>query len=167
MGKLNDLTGRRFSRLVVIAHVGKTDRNVSLWECACDCGNRIVVARKNLIAGATRSCGCLRKDKLGRRTKHGAARREQRSKLYDIWISMRQRCSNPKSDAWKHYGAKGIKVCPEWEDWPTFRDWALANGYKESLSIDRIESTKGYEPGNCHWITTKENGLKALSNRTN
>jgi len=75
---------------------------------------------------------------------------------------MRQRCQNPKSDAWKWYGAKGISVCPEWADYCTFREWALSSGYVDGLSIDRVDSSGDYEPTNCRWITTKENGVRAL-----
>lgn len=152
-----DITGQRFGRLTVIEYAGKTSRYISLWRCRCDCGREKVVSRKNLIGGGTRSCGCLFKD----RQQHGEAVRGSRSKLYNIWVSMRQRCHNPNSPAWKWYGEKGISVCPEWEDYDKFHEWALSSGYVEGLSIDRIDSDGDYEPSNCRWIPLEENAARA------
>ncbi|MDR2923473.1 MAG: hypothetical protein LBU85_09060 [Treponema sp.] len=82
---------------------------------------------------------------------------ESNSHLYSIWKAMRQRCTNPKAKAYKYYGGKGISICPEWKTFLPFREWALTNGYKDGLSIDRIDSDKNYTPENCRWITIKEN----------
>ena len=81
----------------------------------------------------------------------------RRSKLYGVWCSMKERCNNPKVDGYKSYGAKGIKVCMEWEkSFKTFYEWALNAGYKEGLSIDRIDNNEGYTPANCRWVTHAE-----------
>lgn len=85
------------------------------------------------------------------RTIHG----ECRTRLYHIWNSMKQRCTNPNAVSYKYYGAKGVSVCHEWESFSGFRDWALSNGYKENLTIDRIKNTGNYEPSNCRWSTNK------------
>ena len=69
---------------------------------------------------------------------------------------MRQRCQNPRNEDYKDYGGRGIKVCPEWEDFAVFRDWALSSGYTDELSIDRIDVDGNYEPNNCRWATAKE-----------
>lgn len=69
---------------------------------------------------------------------------------------MRDRCNNPKATGYKNYGARGIKVYPEWDDYPTFRNWAMKNGYKDGLTIDRIDFNKDYEPNNCRFTTMKE-----------
>lgn len=79
-------------------------------------------------------------------------------KLYWIYYAMLDRCYNIKSPRYKDYGARGIKVCNEWKnDNKVFFAWALANGYKEGLTLDRLDNDKGYSPNNCAWVTNKEN----------
>lgn len=79
------------------------------------------------------------------------------TRLYSIWANMKQRCYNPKNKFYNHYGGKGIIVCEEWlNDFEVFQEWAYGNGYREYLSIDRINNDKGYMPQNCRWVTQKE-----------
>lgn len=87
---------------------------------------------------------------------HGDAKRGQIKRLYRIWKNMIQRCSNPNKPDYKYYGAQGIRVCDEWKKYATFKEWAVNNGYDDSLTIDRIKSNKDYCPENCRWITIKE-----------
>lgn len=85
------------------------------------------------------------------------------TRLYNIWLNMKQRCSNPKASHYEYYGGKGVSVCEEWKkSFSTFRDWPLSNGYEDGLTIDRIESDKDYCPENCRWVTH----LKQMSNTT-
>lgn len=85
------------------------------------------------------------------------------TRLYNIWLNMKQRCSNPKASHYEYYGGKGVSVCEEWKkSFSTFRDWALSNDYEDGLTIDRIESDKDYCPENCRWVTH----LKQMSNTT-
>lgn len=88
--------------------------------------------------------------------------KESRSHLYMIWSSMKRRCENPNMPNYKYYGAKGIKVCGEWHSFPKFKEWAKANGYVDGLSLDRIDSSRDYEPDNCQWMTLSDNATKSL-----
>ena len=154
MGKFIDLTGQRFGRLTVISHSGKNKVRESQWLCLCECGNSSIVVGTALKNGRTKSCGCLRKEKVhDATTKHGMCK----SRLWRIWHDMKQRCTNPNSRSYKDYGERGIAVCAEWSDnFLNFYKWALANGYAENLSIDRIDNDKGYYPDNCRWATAQE-----------
>lgn len=66
---------------------------------------------------------------------------------------MRRRCDYPKNPKWEYYGGRGIRVCDEWQAYETFRDWALANGYADNLTLDRINVDGNYEPSNCRWLS--------------
>lgn len=81
--------------------------------------------------------------------------------LYIKWRGMRSRCNNPNSKSYPWYGGKGIGVCPEWNDYLVFRQWAISNGFQKGLSLDRIDSSGDYKPSNCQWITHSENCAKA------
>lgn len=104
----------------------------------------------SLHSGYNVSCGCYNRD---RSTKHGMAH----SRLYQIWADMKRRCYNPKSKNFRWYGARGISVCKEWQDFTPFSSWAAQSGYSDSLSIDRIDAGKDYSPENCRWIPRGEN----------
>lgn len=87
---------------------------------------------------------------------------KRNEKLYHIFYGMKARCYNQNNPKYKIYGGKGIKICNEWlADYEAFKKWSYHNGYKEGLSIDRIDSNKGYCPENCQWVTLSENSAKA------
>jgi hypothetical protein len=86
-------------------------------------------------------------------------------RLYSIWAGMHKRCCNPRSKSWKYYGGKGIGVCEQWGEYVPFRDWAMASGYAENLTIDRLNSARNYEPSNCEWVTAAENSRRSQAAR--
>lgn len=163
MGRLIDLTGKRFGRLTVIERAGSS-KNESLWLCHCDCGNDIVTWSSSLRRGLTRSCGCIaseRMTEIHRKNGDHIIEGSDRSNLYWTWRGMIRRCYDPRIDNYRYYGAKGISVCAEWRSsFQAFKDWALAHGYLEGLTIDRIDHTGDYCPGNCQWLTRSDNSKK-------
>lgn len=165
MPPLNNLLGRRFGRLVVMkrAENGKDGR--VRWLCKCDCGNEKIVIAKLLINGCTKSCGCLNSEKAAERAHNRAKHGEYKTRLYSIWTGIKDRCYRPKTIGYKNYGGKGIKMCEEWQSYISFRDWAIANGYSNELTIDRINNEKDYCPENCRWATMKQQRHNSSQNR--
>jgi len=83
-------------------------------------------------------------------------------RLYQIWAAMKQRCYNVNSDSYHYYGGRGIKICSTWkDDYSSFKEWALKNGYKPYLTIHRIDNNGNYEPNNCRWISKSQNTKSA------
>lgn len=151
-----DLTGQKFNRLTVIAFEGRNHLHKASWRCRCDCGMEIVVDGYNLTSGHTKSCGCLNIESIQSRSiTHGHSRTGEG--IYPVWKSMRARCNNPNSHAYKNYGGRGISVCDEWDtNFQSFYDWSMNNGYNPELTIDRIDNDGNYGPDNCRWTTPKE-----------
>lgn len=148
MSKVKNIAGNKFGMLTVIEK-SKSINGKAYWLCKCDCGNETIVSGSNLRTGAVKSCGCLiYKKKDTHHLSH--------TRLFRIWWGIKNRCDNPKSEAYKYYGKKGIHICDEWaNDFVSFYNWAMLNGYDDGLSIDRIDNSKGYSPDNCRFTTKK------------
>lgn len=155
MPRTPDITGRRFGRLVAIErapNIEKSGYSHVAWKCICDCGNEVTVMVHSLVHGGTKSCGCLQKE----RVKQALSKSNRRCRLYRIWQGMKNRCTNPNGADWGNYGGRGIEVCPEWMNYENFYNWAISNGYQDSLSIDRVDNNGNYCPQNCRWATAKQ-----------
>ena len=158
MGKFIDLTGKHFGYLTVLkkCEYSKTSHTY-LWECQCVCGNITKINGNNLKSGHTISCGC----KKGKTT-HG----KHDTRLYCIYYNMKQRCYNSKTKWFKNYGGRGITICQEWlDDFMNFYNWAIDNGYKDNLTIDRIDVNGNYCPENCRWVDKITQANNTRNNR--
>ena len=159
----DDLTGKRFGRWTVIAphservRYGKTA--YALWLCRCDCGTERVMLVSGLCSGNSRSCGCFMREEVRKRaTTHGLSK----SALYATWRGIKTRCHNPNSRVYHYYGGR--------DDGPPItlyeRGHTFVNFYADiiaeigdrppGMSIDRIDNSRGYEPGNWRWATSAE-----------
>jgi len=157
MGKKIEMKGQKFIRLLVLYECEERKNGLVVWRCKCDCGKEVEVRGCDLRSGKVISCGCLGREKTIKAcTTHGFTRGYQQHTLYRKIAGMIQRCENPNDRQYHNYGARGITVCPEWHDPKTFYDWAISNGWEEGLQIDRIDVDGGYEPGNCRFVTIKE-----------
>lgn len=162
--QFEDLTGQRFGRLVVIGRDDRKSRK-TYFNCQCDCGNVKSVRSDSLKAGLIRSCGCMKKEQD--RTNLTAAHTHKMSgtRIYEIWQGIKKRCYNPHDARYDRYGGRGIGVCQEWKDnFQAFYDWAMQNGYDESLTIDRIDNDCDYCPENCRWTDSKTQARNRSTN---
>ncbi len=155
---MNDLTGKRFGRLLVLKRGtrpgGKGRR--TFWLCRCDCGVEKDVWAYSLTrpTAPSRSCGCLRDD-IREAALAAQGFVTQGNPTYSSWARMRMRCHNPKSTQYRWYGGRGIKVCQRWDSFHNFlADMGTRPSQKHTL--DRINGDGDYEPENCRWSTQKE-----------
>lgn len=153
--------GETFNHLTIMSlhHIKRTPNGTIRYymTCECDCGNKCIKALHQVRNGHVKSCGCSRGENNRKLAYYHKT-------LSTVLASIKQRCYNVKAEKYKNYGMRGIKVCDEWlNNSDTFIKWALNNGYKKGLQIDRIDVNGNYEPSNCRWITNRENSW----NRTN
>ena len=151
-----DLVGKEIGNYIVlddfIMVTSQNGRVEAHWKCRCKCGNELYVPRHTLIRGKTKYCP---------ECKPLAVRKE---KLYHVYYGILQRCYNTNNPSYAKYGGRGITMCDEWmASYDTFKEWAYQNGYYEgcNLTIDRVDSSSGYTPDNCRWISLSENSARA------
>ena len=150
------LTGQRFGKLVVTGWAGTNARRCATWCASCDCGTEIVASGDMLRSGKTTSCGCVKRETWRQTMTHGQAGPNRRTSLYNRWLLMRRRCSDPKDKRYARYGGRGIRVCDEWQH--SFEAFArdVGNPPVPGYSLDRINNDGNYEPGNVRWATASE-----------
>ena len=159
-----DLSGRQFGRLIVLgfSHVHK---GVCINLCKCECGNEKLIRSPDLISKKTLSCGCLgRSSRLASLTTHGHSV-DTDTPEYMTWKNMKARCLNPRRKDFPNYGGRGIGICDKWKnDFSSFIS-DVGNRPSPHMTLDRIDNSKGYEPGNVRWATRLEQNLNTRSNR--
>ena len=156
MSKRRDIAGHRFGHLIAVRRAGSI-AGKSIWECRCDCGGLSSVRLTDLTTGKVKSCGCVRREILSTQGAKNATHGASHTRLYGIWLGMKQRCQYKNGHAYGNYGGRGVSVCDEWmNSFVVFRDWAMANGYRDDLSIDRKDTNGPYAPWNCRWSTMEE-----------
>ncbi len=150
----SSLVGKKFSSLEVLSFEYMKNRG-AYFLCKCDCGVLCIKLGTTIKSNTTKSCGCVGKEtQRVAVTKHGGSK----GKLFFCLQAIKRRCFNAKNRSYRRYGGRGISVCDDWLVYENFESWALSNGYKEGLSIDRINNDGNYEPGNCRWTTSKVQG---------
>ena len=159
MKRIEYQTGQEINGLVFIKevepHVKPSGRKERKAIFRCGCGNEFDSQIVNVKNGNTNSCGCWKVDQVRERfTTHGLSGHP----LHRIWRHIKQRCNNPNDKGFQYYGGRGISICEEWScDPEEFIRWALKNGYKKGLAIDRTNNDGNYEPSNCRFVTQSEN----------
>lgn len=158
-----DLTGMKFNKLTVVEHIPKQERTTPTfcWKCRCECGNFTTASTSKLKSGEIKSCGCMKKDRIGnlnRKYKHTNRR------LYGVYKGMLNRCFDKRHREYNNYGGRGITVCSDWigdYGYDHFAEWALSTGYDDRAeygicTLERKNVDGIYEPGNCCWITNTQ-----------
>jgi len=163
MGKFKDLTGLKFGRLTVVERADNDKHGYACWCCRCDCGNEVTVIGNDLKRGHSTSCGCLKKEKLIKRsTTHGM----KHTKIFNKWIKIKSRCLNPNCKDYPNYGGRGIEICERWLDFQNFYDDVsqLEHFGEENYTLDRIDNNGNYEPCNVRFADRKTQGRNKRNN---
>lgn len=172
--RLIDRTGHRYGRLTVTCK----DATPRMWLCRCDCGAEKLITGSNLASGGVQSCGCLAREwsatmganpeyiaiRAEKATKHGHKRRSGKSVEYATWLGMKRRCYDTACKDYPRWGGRGIDVCDRWND--SFEAFLQDMGPRppDKSSIDRLDGSQGYGPGNCRWATPLEQGETQRTN---
>lgn len=144
---IKSLIGRKFGKLEVVKMTEKRKRGCVVYECLCECGNKKEASSDQLMTGHTKSCGCLKRESPNHLI-HG----KTNTRIHKIWVQMKQRCENPKNTAYKWYGKRGVKVCESWHKFENFYDDVIRLGYRDQLTMDRIDNNGDYGPNNIRFV---------------
>lgn len=161
--KANDYTGRKIEKLTFIKRLENSPKNHVQWLCKCDCGNERIVNTAEMsyksMQFCCNECKVQRKKSIHVNGKPYNLHGMKNTPLYKIWASMKIRCQNEGASRYERYGGRGITICNEWineNGFMNFYNWAMASGYEEGLTLDRINVDGNYEPSNCRWVTMRE-----------
>ena len=164
-----DLSGEKFGKITVLERIKKENSKRTFFKCLCDCGKEKIFQSSDLLRGKIKSCGCWKAEHMKKLGKEHITHGMTDSRLYHIWRGLRTRCNFYKSKDYINYGGRGITVCEEWEkDFMSFYNWAMSNGYRDDLTIDRIDVNGNYCPENCRWadIATQSRNKRNTVNIT-
>lgn len=159
-----DLTGKVFGKLTVVEYLGKTPGNKPVWRATCECGMTTIVLSSYINSGGTTSCGCVKTDELVRRNRRNSQTANPRKREYNSWISAKRRCLDSTDKDFPRYGAVGVSFHSAWaESFSAFYDHIGPR--PDGCTLDRIDGTRGYEPGNVRWATPTEQAINRKSTR--
>lgn len=152
-----DRTGEVHGRLTVLR---KSERRLYYW-CRCECGTEKEIAQTSLAMGTSKSCGCLRREMVAAKNRtHGMSK----TPTYSTWLAVKARCLDPNSIGYAHYGGRGITICDRWS--ASYEAFLADMGERPTgMTLDRIDNSRHYEPGNCRWATQSEQMRNTRVNR--
>lgn len=155
------MIGHRFTRWLVLAEIPERRNGKRCYQCRCDCGAESICVAGNLRSGISKSCGCLKSERIhDAKFVHG---RDTSDRTYQCWSSMRDRCNNPSTRKYNRYGGRGIRVCDRWGSFPNFL--SDMGECPPRLTLERKNNDGNYEPSNCRWATRREQSLNKSTTR--